>query len=153
MTALRLPWRPQDCFLRAFARTGSVSQACRVSGVPRRTVYNWRDADADFRRRWGEARGRGVQFLHDEAVRRAFEGDEQPVWRDGHVVGRVGTPDNRVLWRLLQSLHAENYGPDAAARRAERGRAAEMTRRLDEADKRVAAYEASLGRPNTDRGK
>ena len=155
MTRPTLPWRPRDRFLRAFARTASVSQACRASGVPRRTAYNWRDADADFRRRWDAARARGVALLHDEAMRRALEGDEQPVWHAGRVVDHVGVADNRTLWRLMQALHAEKYGPDAGVRRAERARAAEMTRRLDEADKRVAAYEAELGihRADKDRGK
>jgi len=155
MTRLIRPWRPQGRFLRAFARTGSVSQACRASGVPRRTAYNWRDADAEFRRRWERARSLGVGLLHDEAVRRAFEGDERPVWRDGRVVDLLAVPDNRALLHLLQALQAETYGPDAVARRAERARAADTARRLDDADKRVAAYEASLGlrRTNTDRGK
>ena len=52
MTEIKRCWRPQGRFLREFARTGSVSAACRASGLARRTVYNWRDADADFRARF-----------------------------------------------------------------------------------------------------
>ena len=151
MTRLIRPWRPQGRFLRAFARTGSVSQACRASGVPRRTAYNWRDADAEFRRRWERVRSLGVGRLHDEAVRRAFEGDERPVWHDGRVAGHVAIADNRVLWGLLQSLQAERYGPAAAEMKAKAERNAELHRRLDAADKRVAAYEAELGLRRTDR--
>jgi len=155
MTRLIRPWRPQGRFLRAFARSGSVSAACRASGLARRTVYNWRDADADFRRRWDEARARGVGCLRDEAMRRAFEGDDRPVWHEGRIVDHVPILDNRVLWRLLQALQAAEYGPAAAEWRARRERDDELKRRLDEADKRVAAYEAGLGlgRANTDRDK
>lgn len=153
MTRPIRPWRPQGRFLRAFARTGSVSAACRAAGLPRRTVYNWRDADADFRRRWDEARARGVGCLHDEAMRRAFEGDDRPVWHEGRIVDHVPAPDGRMLWQLLQALHGAEYGPAAAELRARRERDDQLRRRLDEADKRVAAYEAELrrGRADTDR--
>ena len=144
MTRIKRCWRPQGRFLREFARTCSVSAACRAAGLARRTVYNWRDADADFRNRWEAARERGVGRLHDEAMHRAMVGDEVPVWHDGRIVGHEPVPDNGVLWRLLQALQAETCGPRAAELKAKRERAAEMTRRLDEADKRVAFYEAGL---------
>ena len=144
MTEIKRCWRPQGRFLREFARTGSVSAACRASGLARRTVYNWRDADADFRRRWEGARERGVGHLRDEIMRRAMVGDDVPVWHDGRIVDHVAEPDSRVLWKLLQALHAETYGPRAAELRARRERNAELARRLDEAEGRVAAYEAGL---------
>ena len=144
MTGIKRCWRPQGRFLREFARTGSVSAACRASGLARRTVYNWRDADADFRRRWESARGRGVERLRDEAMERALVGAEVPVWHDGRIVDHVAQPDPRVLWRLLQALQADIYGSRAAEVQAARERAAEFARRLDAGEKRVAAYEASL---------
>ena len=134
MSGIKRSWRPQGRFLREFARTGSVSAACRASGLARRTVYNWRDADADFSRRWEGARERGVGRVRDELMARALVGTEVPVWHDGRVVDHVAEPDPRVLWRLLQALQADIYGP----------RAAELARRLDAGEKRVAAYEASL---------
>jgi hypothetical protein len=144
MTPIKSCWRPQGRFLREFARTGSVSAACRAAGLPRRTVYNWREADADFRNRWEAARERGAGRLGDEAMRRAMVGDEVPVWHDGRIVGHETVPDTRVLWKLLQALQAETYGPHAAELRAKRERDAELRRRLDEADKRVAVYEAEI---------
>jgi hypothetical protein len=144
MTQVKRCWRPQGRFLREFARTGSISAACRASGLARRTVYNWRDADADFRRRWDGARERGVGRVRDELMRRAMVGDDVPVWHDGRIVDHVAEPDSRVLWRLLQALHADTYGPRAAELRAERERQAEFRRRLDAGEARVAAYEAKL---------
>lgn len=144
MTGIKRCWRPQGRFLREFARTGSVSAACRASGLARRTVYNWRDADADFRRRWEGARERGVGRVRDELMARALVGTEVPVWHDGRVVDHVAEPDPRVLWRLLQALQADTYGPRAAELQAERERTAEFARRLDAGEKRVAAYEARL---------
>lgn len=146
MTPIRRCWRPQGRFLRDFARTGSISAACRAAGLPRRTVYNWRAADADFRRRWDAVRERLVGRLRDEVMERALVGDEVPVWHDGRIVDHVREPDPQVLWKLLQILLADIYGPRAAElrarREAERERAADLARRLEEANKRVAAYEA-----------
>ncbi len=144
MTPIKRCWRPQGRFLREFARTGSVSAACRVAGLARRTVYNWRDADADFRNRWDAARERGAGRLSDKAMRRAMVGDDVPVWHDGRIAGHEPVVDTRVLWRLLQALQAETYGPHAAELKARRERTAELSRRLDEADERVAAYDAEI---------
>ena len=144
MTPIKRCWRPQGRFLREFARTGSISAACRAAGLARRTVYRWRDADADFRARWENARGRAVERLRDEAMERALVGADRPVWHDGRIVDHVADPDRRVLWKLLQALQSETYGPRAAELRAKRERDAEFRRRLDEGEKRVAAYEADL---------
>ena len=144
MTPIKRCWRPQGRFLREFARTCSVSAACRAAGLARRTVYRWRDADADFRRSWEAARGRGVERLRDEVMERALVGAERPVWQDGRIAGHETVVDTRVLWKLFQALQAETYGPHAAELQAKRERNAELTHWLDAADKRVAAYEAEL---------
>ena len=118
MTPTKRCWRPQGRFLREFARTCSVSAACRAAGLARRTVYNWRDADADFRRSWESARGRGVERLRDEVMERALVGAERPVWQDGRIAGHEPVVDTRVLWKLFQAFQAETYGPHAAELRA-----------------------------------
>ena len=87
--------------------------------------------------------GRGRERLRDEAMERALIGEERPVWHLGRVVGQVRVADNRALWRLMQ----RGGRVEAASLRQSRAageRAAEFERRLRDADKRVAAYEASL---------
>ena len=144
MTKIKRCWRPKGRFLREFARSCSVSAACRAAGLSRRTVYRWRDADADFRARWDNAREGVVERLRDEVMERALVGTERPVWQDGRIAGHETVVDTRVLWKLLQALQAETYGPRAAELEAKRERDAEFRRRLDEGEKRVAAYEARL---------
>ena len=144
MTPIKRGWRPQGRFLREFARTGSVSAGCRAAGLARRTVYRWRDADADFRARWEGARGRAVERLRDEAMERALVGAECPVWHDGRIVGHETVVDTRVLWKLFQVFHAETRGPSAAELQAKRERDAEFVYRLEQGEKRAAAYEAKL---------
>ena len=155
MSRLQRPWRPKGRFLREFARIGSVSMACRAAGLARRTVYRWRDADADFRDRWDAARHRAGERLRDAAMERALRGEDRPVWPDGRIVDHEVVPDNRLLWRLLQSLHAHQYGPQAGELRAGRARDLERRRQLDAAEERAARYEAELGlpKPDTDEAK
>jgi hypothetical protein len=77
-------------------------------------------------------------------MERALVGTERPVWHDGRIAGQETVVDTRALWKLLQALHAETYGPRAAELRAKRERDAELAVRLEQGEKRVAAYEAKL---------
>ncbi|TAJ39749.1 MAG: hypothetical protein EPO55_11255 [Reyranella sp.] len=77
-------------------------------------------------------------------MERGLIGAERPVWHDGRIVDQMSVPDHRVLWKLLQAVQAETYGPLAAELRAKRERDAEFRRRLDEGEKRVAVYEAEI---------
>jgi len=81
MTKLTLPWTRRGRFLRAFAKTGNIAEACRAAGLDRRLAYRWRDRDSDFARRWKEAAARAAELLHDELMERALIGRERIVYR------------------------------------------------------------------------
>lgn len=69
-----------DQFFEAIVTSGgNVSRACERVRITRNTVYDKRDNDPVFAARLAEAKERGVDVLEDEAVRRAFEGVEEPV--------------------------------------------------------------------------
>ena len=69
-----------DQFFEAIVTSGgNVSRACERVRITRNTVYDKRDADPVFAARLEQARERGIDTLEDEAVRRAFEGVEEPV--------------------------------------------------------------------------
>jgi hypothetical protein len=55
-------------------------------------------------------------------MERALVGAERPVWEGGRIVDQMSVPENRVLWKLLQALQAETYGPRAAELRAQAAR-------------------------------
>ena len=62
-------WRP--AFLASLAETCNVSEACRVSGISRPTVYEHRAADAEFAAAWDDAVAAGVEALELTARQRA----------------------------------------------------------------------------------
>ncbi len=125
--AARKP-RKQDLFLKALTETVNVTLSCRKAGVPRRTVYDWREADAAFARRWDEALEEGIDLLEAEAHRRAFEGVERPVYYKGERVGEWRHYSDALATFLLRAHRPEKYrdAPKAGAS-AEEDKAEEKT--------------------------
>ena len=62
----------REQFLAALSQTASVTRACEIANLPRRTVYNWRAMDPEFARAWEVALDLGTDALEDEAIRRAL---------------------------------------------------------------------------------
>ena len=63
-------------FLDALRSHGVISEAAKVAGVSRWTVYNERKIDTGFRDAWDEALALGVEALEDAAKKRAFAGSD-----------------------------------------------------------------------------
>ena len=99
----------KKAFLEAFERTGIVLAACDESGVSRRSVYSWRDADPDFAAAWAQAEERSTQRLEREAIRRAAEGVEEPVFQGGVEVGRIRKYSDTLLIFLLKARRPAVY--------------------------------------------
>lgn len=128
-----------DAFFSGLADTGSVARAADLAGVQRSSLYQRRRADPAFARRWEEALQIGLDRLQDHAVDRATVGIETPVWKGGEQVGSVAKPDNRLLQFLLKAHRPEIYDRTKAAEQ----RPFDLARRMAEAEKRMAAFEAA----------
>ena len=63
-------------FLEVLRGTCNVSEAARVIGVSRRTVYDWREACSVFREAWDDAEQEAADKLERVAWRRGVEGVE-----------------------------------------------------------------------------
>lgn len=63
-------------FLAALIESGNVHGACRVVGVSRNAMYEWRAEDRAFAEEWEEAVAVGIDVLEDEAMRRAMAGSD-----------------------------------------------------------------------------
>lgn len=63
--------KAMDRFLERLAQTGNVMLSARAAGVPRRTVYRWRDKWSTFADEWGEALDEAVDTLEGVAWKRA----------------------------------------------------------------------------------
>jgi len=97
-------------FLDYLAETGNVSRAAKASNLPRRTLYSYRATDPDFAAAWDEALEIGLDALEDEAMRRAREGVEEPVFQGGLCCGHVRRYSDLLLIFLLKSRRPHRYG-------------------------------------------
>lgn len=105
----------KEIFLEALSRCGHVTEACRLSGVNKATVYRHRKSDPKFAQAWAEAADLGVESLIDEARRRAFEGCDEPVYYRGEVVGSVKKYSDVLLMFLIKG-HRPEYRDRAEIR-------------------------------------
>ena len=64
-------------FLRALAKTPSVTFAAKAAGVSRRTVYDHRERDEEFAAKWDDALNQSLDALEHEVYQRAVKGDAQ----------------------------------------------------------------------------
>lgn len=77
-------------FLSALVEAGgNVSRASKATGLPRMTVYYWREHDEEFAAAFEAAKKLAVEVLEDEALRRGFEGTDEPVIYKGAMTYEV----------------------------------------------------------------
>lgn len=93
----------------ALVDTVNVTLACRRAGIPRRTAYDWREADEGFARKWDEAVDEGIDLLEVELRKRAFEGVERPVYYKGEQVGTWRFYSDALAMFLLKAHRPERY--------------------------------------------
>jgi hypothetical protein len=96
-------------FLLKLEATASITRACKLSKVPRRTVYDWIDADEEFVVALERSKKIAVDALEDEAVRRGHEGTLKPVYHCGKVVGKIREYSDSLLIMLMKGGMPDKY--------------------------------------------
>jgi len=81
-----------DTFIEALRIVPVVRLACERAGISRKTAYQWRERDEEFRQRWEEALADGIDVLEAQAHARARNGSD------------------RLLEFLLKNLRRRVYG-------------------------------------------
>lgn len=102
METIRTPEK-DFAFLCTLAETGNVTRSAAAIGASRSTVYEWREADAEFAKEWERAMRVATLGLEDEARRRGEEGVEEPVFHMGAVCGTVRKYSDTLLIFLLKA--------------------------------------------------
>lgn len=107
-----------DMFFEALAASGNVTVAAHHAGYARRCIYEWRQIDEEFARRFAEACEVSADLLEGEARRRGVEGVEEFVVSAGRVVENpeTGLPlmkriySDALLSMLLKARKPELFG-------------------------------------------
>ena len=100
----------EAAFLDALAESANVSRSCELSGIARSSVYEWRDADPEFKAKWDVALDRGTDALEDEAVRRAKDGTLRPVFYQGQECGAIREFSDTLMIVMLKARRQEKFG-------------------------------------------
>lgn len=96
-------------FLETLAETCNITRSCQAAGLGRSAVYAWRRDDVGFDADWKDALEIAGDALQDEAVRRAVEGVDRPVFQGGEKVGVVRDYSDTLLVLLLKGAKPEQY--------------------------------------------
>jgi hypothetical protein len=99
----------QEAFLIALADTGVIGAAAQFAGVDRSTVYRWRERDPKFELLCQIAVDDAADKLESEAIRRAVEGWDEPVFYSGLEVGVIRKRSDMLLSLLLKANKPEKY--------------------------------------------
>lgn len=99
----------------ALAKTGNVTDSARAAGVARPHVYEWKRDDPAFAAAWDDALEQAADVMEREALRRAVEGTEKPIfgslgYRMGSgKIGQVREYSDTLLIFLLKGARPEKY--------------------------------------------
>ena len=99
----------KHAFLAALASSCSVTKACVVVNIARQTAYEWRAEDPAFAAAWEKAKQIGVEALEDEAMRRALDGVDKPVFHMGEQCGTIREYSDTLAMFLLKGAKPEKY--------------------------------------------
>lgn len=100
-------------FVLALRDGHSVKKAAEAAGVTRATCYRWRADDPHFEFDWDEAVEEGTDTLEDEAMRRARDGVDKPVYYQGKEVGTIKEYSDTLLIFMLKARRRQKFGDQA----------------------------------------
>ena len=107
---VRLDGPHKDLFLAELRHRGNVTASCEAAGIGRRTAYEHRESDPEFAAAWDAALETAWDALETEAVRRATEGVQKPVYQRGELVGHVTEHSDYLMGILLKGNRPTKYG-------------------------------------------
>ena len=92
-----------DVFFEWLSQGYPVSDAAEAARYSRTIVYRWRFQDRDFAQRWMQALRISLDTAREEAMRRIFDGIEEPIFQKGVIVGTRRKYSDRLLIEWLKN--------------------------------------------------
>jgi hypothetical protein len=104
--------KKKDMFLAQLRLSGHVTNSAQAVGYADATyLRKLRAKDADFAQEWEEAMVAAVEdILEPEAMRRAVNGVQEPVFHKGDVVGYKTRYSDQLMMFLLKGGKPDKYG-------------------------------------------
>jgi Bacteriophage Sf6, terminase small subunit-like len=99
----------KSALLIAYVRSGSLTRACQATSISQSAHRRWLANDSQYAEAWADAQAALADSLEEEAIRRARDGIERPVFQGGLEVGRVTEYSDQLLMFLLKGMRPEKY--------------------------------------------
>jgi hypothetical protein len=99
--------RKRAIFIEALSSGMSVTASARAAGISRRYAYQIADGDPEFKAAWDSAIEEATDLLEDAIRRRAIEGETEPVWYRGEIVGHVQKTSDILKMFLMKARRSE----------------------------------------------
>lgn len=105
--------RRRQIILETLSSGLSYAAAANAAGVSRRLILMWKDKDPEFKKACTEAHQVGIDFMEDEALRRAVQGTDRPVFQQGMLVGHYKEYSDSLLIMQLKGRRPERWRENA----------------------------------------
>ena len=103
----------QRTFLVAYSECGSLNKSYEITGISSTSHYHWMHTDSNYVQAFTEARRITGHKLEAEAIRRAYEGWDEPVYQGGKLAGVTRKYSDTLmifmLKGLLPDIHREKF--------------------------------------------
>ena len=100
-----------ELFLSELAVDGNVTRAANIAGVQRACVYDKRERDPEFAKRWANAINAFADTLEKEAFRRAVLGVEKPIAYQGQFTYVMERDQNgKVIYDMTDEGEVDKDG-------------------------------------------
>jgi len=99
-------------FLAAYAIRGTIVSAAKDANIVPKTHYNWlrQEPEAEaYKLAFEAAKAQLGPMLEDEAVRRAMDGVDEPIYQQGVKVGTKRRYSDVLLIFLLKGIYPDKY--------------------------------------------
>ena len=93
----------------AYVELGRVKAACAAAHTPFNMHYYWLKHDPAYAEAWQEAVALLAVSLEDEAIRRARDGVERPIFHQGVLIGTEHRYSDVLLIFLLKGAMPQKY--------------------------------------------
>lgn len=105
VTRIELSKKKRKTFLEILSTTGRVTEAALAVGYTSTNhLHKMRREDEEFAEQWDLAVSAAKDVLHDEALRRGFDGVAEPDYYKGEVVGYTLKYSDTLLMFVLKKL-------------------------------------------------
>jgi hypothetical protein len=102
-----LRWRPK--FLSALGISCSYAFATKAAGIAYNTFRAHQKNDPEFAAQVAEAESEAAELLHSVCFKVAMEGELEPVYFQGEVVGHIKKFDSRMQIELLRAHMPQTF--------------------------------------------